>query len=116
VLAAEARGEERGAVAVDLFVRRLVLLAGGYLTLLGGRGALVFGGGIGAGSAALRARVAAGVRAWNVVLDDARNAAGAPGCVSAPGSRPVFAFAADEEGAIAREAARSLGLAGPAGR
>jgi len=108
VLAAEARGDERAALAVALFVRRVVATVGAYWTLLSGLGALVFGGGIGTHSAEIRRRVAAGLRAWGVALDPDRNATGGPGLLSAPGSRPVHVFETDEERQIARSAARLL--------
>src|SRR5262245_17270067 len=41
VLAAEGAGDRRAALAVDLFVRRVVETAGAYFTLLEGRGSLV---------------------------------------------------------------------------
>jgi acetate kinase len=104
VLRAEAEGDERAAVAVALFVRHVVALVGAYFTLLRGHGALVFGGGIGTHSAEIRARVAAGLRAWNVDLDPDRNASGAPGCISRDGTRPVYGFETDEERPIARSA------------
>lgn len=102
LLAAEEAGDERARVAVALFVRRIVMSTGAYLTLLGGEGALVFGGGIGARSPEIRRRVASGLSAWNVRLDEALNAAGEPGLLSPPDARPVYAFETDEERRIAR--------------
>ncbi|UCE87360.1 MAG: acetate kinase [Deltaproteobacteria bacterium] len=106
--AAAAGGGARARVAVALFVRRIVALTGAYFTLLGGRGALVFGGGIGTHSAEIRRRVADGLAAWNVTLDPARNAAGEPGRISVESSRPVYVFETDEESQIARSAARLI--------
>lgn len=108
VLAAEAGGDERARVAVALFVRRVVSTAGAYLTLLRGRGAVVFGGGIGTHSAEIRRRVCAGLEAWGVALDPERNAAGTPGRISTDASRPTYAFETDEETLIARSTARLL--------
>jgi acetate kinase len=108
VLAAETAGDERAALAVSLFVRRIVATVGAYLTLLSGRGAVVFGGGVGARSGEIRRRVAEGLRAWDVALDPARNASGAPGRISADGNRPVYTFETDEEREIARATARLL--------
>jgi acetate kinase len=102
VLAAEAAGNERARVAVALFVRRLVATVGAYLTLLGGRGAIVFGGGIGTHSAEVRRRVAEGLSAWGVALDAERNEASDLGLVSAEGSRAAYVFETDEERRIAR--------------
>lgn len=108
LLAREAAGDEPARTALALFVRRIVLLVGAYFTLLEGRGALVFGGGIGTRSAELRARVCAGLGAWNVRLDAARNAAGAPGRISSGVSRPVHVFETDEESLVARRTAATL--------
>jgi acetate kinase len=102
VLRAEARGDERAALAIALFVRRIVALAGAYFTLLGGAGALVFGGGIGTHSTEIRRRVAAGLFAWGVDLDPVRNAGDICGRISRDGTRPVYTFETDEERLIAR--------------
>ena len=110
LLEREAGGEERAALSLRIFIRRIVLTAGSFLTVLGGRGAVVFGGGIGAGSTEIRRRVAEGLAAWDVRLDRARNEAGPEGLISADGSRPVYVFETDEERAIARSAARILEL------
>jgi len=104
VLAAEARGDERAALAVAVFVRSLVCSIGAYLTLLSGEGAIVFGGGIGAGSSEIRARVAEGLGVFGVALDEARNRRLPYGRISREGTRPVFVFETDEEQLIAREA------------
>jgi acetate kinase len=108
LLSAEASGNTWAAAALRVFVRRIVLAIGGYWTLLGGEGALVFGGGIGENSAEIRTRVVAELAAWNVALDAARNSAGEPGCISAAGARPVYVFATDEESVLAHETARCL--------
>jgi acetate kinase len=108
LLAREAAGDEAAATALALFVRRIVLLVGAYFTLLEGRGALVFGGGIGTHSAELRARICAGLGSWNVRIDPARNVAGAPGRLSEDGARPVHVFETDEESLVARRTAAIL--------
>jgi acetate kinase len=86
------------------------MTVGAYFTLLEGRAALVFGGGIGSHSPEIRARVAAGLRAWDLDLDPELNARSAPGRISAPGARAVYVFRTNEEQLIAREVARLLGL------
>jgi acetate kinase len=108
LLRAEARGDADARLALALFVRRIVETTGGYLTLLAGEGALVFGGGIGENAAEVRARVCEGLRAWNVALDPARNASGRPGRISADGSRAVYALRTEEERWMARAAAALL--------
>lgn len=108
VLAAEAQGKERARVAVELLVQRVVATTGAYLTLLAGQGSVAFGGGIGTHSAEIRERVAHGLRGWDVRLDPSHGPE-ARGRISAPGTRPVFAFATDEESVIARATAEALG-------
>lgn len=108
LLARESAGDVGAGLALRIFVRRIAMTVGAYLTLLDGRGAIVFGGGIGTNSAAIRARVAAALEAWDVRLEGSRNEAGTPGAIFAPGSRPVWVFATDEEREIAEETARVL--------
>ncbi len=97
----EADGNERAATATAIFVRAVVGLIGAYLTLLRGRGALVFGGGIGTGSAEIRRRIADGLSAWNVELDPRFNDSDPRGRISSPDRRPVYVFETDEESLIA---------------
>ncbi len=82
---------------------------------LGGLDALVFTGGIGENSGAMRARICRLLAHLGVALDPRRNAAGGP-TVSAPDSRvPVLVVRADEEGVIARETAALLARDRPPG-
>lgn len=108
LLLAEARGDRGAALAIEIFVRRIVMTVGAYLTLLQGEGALVFGGGIGENAAAIRSRVALGLAAWGVAIDPALNAKGTPGRISGRGSRPVYVAHTDEETVIARAVRRLL--------
>lgn len=110
LLRRETTGDADAALAVALFVRRVVMTVGAYFTLLGGRGALVFGGGIGEHASAVRAQIAAGLTAWNVRLDPARNADGAAGAraLAAAGTRPVWVVPTDEESLIAAATADYL--------
>ena len=105
VLNGAGRGDRGASLALELFAYRLVLTIGAYLTLLEGKGAIVFGGGIGEHAPEVRARVAQGLAAWNVALDPGRNAAGGPGRISTAESRPVYVFETREEPMIARELA-----------
>jgi acetate kinase len=108
ILAAEAQGDDGARLAIEVFVHRIVLTVGAYFTLLEGRGALVFGGGVGTHSPEIRARVAAGLRAWDVDLDPELNTRNALGRISVPGARAVYVFRTNEEHLIARELARLL--------
>ncbi len=110
LLELEAAGDARAGLALALFVRSIVMTVGAYFTLLEGRGALVFGGGIGEHSAEVRARVAAGLGAWNVALDPTRNGAATDGAraIAAAGARPVYVIPTDEESLIAGAVARLM--------
>ena len=108
ILAAEAQGDDQARLAIEVFVHRIVLTVGAYFTLLEGRGALIFGGGIGTHSPEIRARVAAALSAWNVNLDPELNTQNAPGRISVSGARGVYVFRTNEEHLIARELARLL--------
>ncbi|HLT91847.1 MAG TPA: acetate/propionate family kinase [Woeseiaceae bacterium] len=103
LLAADVRGEKDARLALRLFIHRLVLTVGAYLTLLDGEGAIVFGGGIGENAPDVRAGVAQGLKAWNVALDPALNLANREGRISRERSRPVYVFATREEEMIARQ-------------
>jgi acetate kinase len=103
VLAAEERGDEAASLALKLFTHRLVMTIGAYLTLLGGDGAIVFGGGIGEHAPEVRTRVAQGLAAWEVELDPALNRENGPGRISAGQSRPVYVFETREENMIAND-------------
>lgn len=102
ILAADVRGDRRARLALKVFLHRLVLEVGGFLTLLEGDGAVVFGGGVGTNSPEVRAGVAAGLAAWDVALDPARNLNNQPGRISRDGTRDVFVFETREEYMIAR--------------
>ena len=62
LLEAEAAGNERAKLAIDVFCYRLRKYVGAYVAALGGLDALVFTGGIGENAPAVRARSAAGAR------------------------------------------------------
>jgi acetate kinase len=108
LLAAEADGDERASLALKVFVRRIVMTVGAYLTLLGSRGMLVFGGGIGTHSPDIRRRIMEGLAAWDVEIDAGLNESNMPGRISTRVGRGVFVFETDEETMIAREVARLL--------
>lgn len=108
IIEAASAGAPDASLAVRMFCRRIVMTCGAYFTLLGGQGALVFGGGVGAHAPVIRDEVARGLAAWDVELDARRNEGNEPGLISRSGSRPVFAFRTDEERMIAREVANLL--------
>lgn len=61
LLAREARGDERAALAVSIFAYRARKYLGAYLAVLGGADAVVFGGGVGENAASVRDRITAGL-------------------------------------------------------
>ena len=73
VVASAAAGAERAGLAVDVYVHRLRAGIASMAAAMGGLDALVFTGGVGEGSSAIRARTASGVEFLGVQLDAARN-------------------------------------------
>jgi acetate kinase len=119
---AASEGHERARVAIDVFCYRVKKYVGAYLAALDGEAdALVFTGGIGENSAAIRAQCCAGLEKLGIELDPALNAAPpsipptelrpqlAERVVSKPGSRiRVCVIPTDEERTIARDTVRCL--------
>ena len=71
---AEGKGDTRAALAVEMFCYRVRKYIGAYLAVLGGAGAVIFGGGIGERSPSVRARICAGMDWCGLILDQKRNA------------------------------------------
>jgi acetate kinase len=111
LLEAEAGGDERAALAVDMFCHRVRKYIGAYLAALGGADAVVFGGGIGENAPLVRARVCAGMDWCGLTLDEARNArtVGSEGRISTDDSRVrAYVIPVDEAAIIARDTALCL--------
>jgi acetate kinase len=70
--------DPRAAEALDLFVYSIKQAIGALAAALGGLDVLVFAGGIGEHAAEIRAGICEGLGFLGIVLDAARNAAGAP--------------------------------------
>ncbi len=75
LLIAEAAGNERAALAIEVFCYHLVKTIGAYYVALGGVDRLVFTGGIGEKGAPIRSRVVHSLACLGFVLDEERNAA-----------------------------------------
>ena len=112
---AAARGEPRARLAVDVFVHRLRKYIGAYAAVLGGVDAIVFTGGIGENSGAVRAAACEPLLFMGVALDPGRNAGARPADhggivdVAAPRARTrVLVVHTEEERMIAREVVRCL--------
>jgi acetate kinase len=108
--AAAAKGDERARLALDVFVASVRHYLGAYLLLLGGADAIVFTGGIGENSAAMRAAVCANLDWFGISLDPALNArAKAEMRIDAAGSRvQLWIMPTNEELIVARQAKELL--------
>lgn len=108
VLLAHEADEPRAALALQLYVRRIVREAGALVAVMGGLDLLVFTAGIGEHSAVLRQRIVQALGWLGLRLDEAANAADAP-VISAPGSAVrVVVEPTNEEWIAARHAARVM--------
>jgi acetate kinase len=107
LLAEEAESADRRArLAIDLFCYRVRKYIGAYLAAMNGADAIVFAGGIGEHSPAVRARICAGLEWLGVRLDSAKNASlvGTEGRLDATDSRvELWVIPTDEELLIARD-------------
>jgi acetate kinase len=94
--------------AVALFVHCVRKAVGALATSIGGLDTLVFSAGIGEHSAAIRARICAGLAHLGVALEDARNVANEPVVSTGASACTVRVIPTDEEAVIARETLRVL--------
>lgn len=100
-------GDEDAAAAFELFCYRVRKAVGSFLAVIGRADAVVFTGGIGEHSAAVRERCCEGLDALGVQLDAGKNRAASGGTteIQAAGSRVrVLVIPADEELEMARQA------------
>lgn len=95
------------AIAIELFVYRAALEIGALTAALGGIDALVFTGGMGAGSPEVRRRICARLAWFGVELDHAANQAGNTRIAAHGATVDVLALVTDEERVIARQARAS---------
>ena len=105
VQAAADEGNERAKLAVDMFVNQIVKYAGAFTAELGGLDNLVFTGGIGENSVAVRERVCSALSFLGLELDSSTNNAPNSGVreISSPNSRVrALVIPANEELGIAR--------------
>lgn len=107
---ARARGNDRAALAFDVFIHRLARETGAMLASLDRLDALVFTGGIGENSAEVRRAATARLRFPGVRLDSRKNAAAHPDAdVAEPGSSTrVLVIHTNEDWEITRECARLM--------
>jgi acetate kinase len=114
VLKAADTGNHRALVAIKAYCYRVRKYIGAYTASMGGLDAVVFTGGIGQGSAEVRALALQGLECMGITLDGERNrgARGFDGVcrISTDDSRvAALVVPADEERMMAREALRAIG-------
>jgi acetate kinase len=96
------------AEAIDLFVYRVVREIGSLVAALGGCDALVFTGGIGEHDAEMRAAVCKASEWLGLIVDEARNAAGADCITREDSGVSAWIVPTDEERMVARHTADLL--------
>lgn len=109
------QGDARAELALAAFARGARKYLGAFLIELGACDALVFSGGIGERSAAMRARILAGLAPFGIEVDPAQNAADAEveRLIHAPSSRIAIAvIPTDEERLIVEDVRDCLAAAG----
>jgi acetate kinase len=102
ILEAEAAGNEEARLAVEVYLHRLRGLIAGMTAALGGLDVLVFTGGVGERSAAVRARTSRGLEFLGVEIDAKRNDDAVPDVEIGSGAVRTFVIAAREDLEIAR--------------
>jgi acetate kinase len=102
---AAARGDSRARLALDVYADAVRHYLGAYLLLLGGADAIVFTGGIGENSPAMRAAVCANLDWFGIVVDPRLNDFAKGECrIDALGSRvQLWTMPTNEELIVARQ-------------
>ena len=112
VLRAADQGHQRALIALKAYCYRVRKYIGAYVASMGGLDTVIFTGGVGQGSAVVRALALQGLECMGITLDDKRNRE-AKGDeiarISADDSKvSVLLVPTDEERMMAREALRAL--------
>jgi acetate kinase len=112
ILKAADEGDRRALIALKTYCYRVRKYIGAYVASLGGLDAVIFTGGVGQGSAVVRALALQGLGCMGVTLDEPRNGAARGdevGRISTDDSKvAVLVVPTDEERMMAREALRTL--------
>lgn len=103
LLAARAIGDESAVLAFDVYCHRITTYVGAYYALLGRVDAITFTAGVGEHSAEVRAAALAGLDRLGIVVDGARNRAGAPVISPEGAGVAVCVIPTDEEREIAAQ-------------
>lgn len=103
LLAAEAGGDDRATIALDVYAYRVRKYIGAYLAVLGTVHAVVFTAGVGENSAPMRARILAGLAPLGFGLDPDRNERGETDIATADSPSRILVIPTREELVIARD-------------
>jgi len=110
-LAHEEAGDERAALAIDIYTYRIRKYIGAFMAALGPVDAMAFTAGVGENSAVIRERACAGLEALGVQVDPDRNrapGAGARAIHSAKSRVQVLVVPTNEELEIAEQTLRCI--------
>ncbi|MGE5237572.1 MAG: acetate kinase, partial [Chloroflexota bacterium] len=105
-------GDAQAELALEMFCYRVRKYIGAYYAALGSVDAIVFTGGIGENSAAVRAKTCEGLSALGISLDERRNNADAGGIreiQAANGRVRILVIPTNEEYEIARQTVEVIG-------
>ncbi len=105
------RGNDRAALAIEMFCYRVKKYIGAYLAALNGADGIVFSGGIGENAPAIRARICEGLDVFGIRLDPEDNAdvQGPEKLISPRGASPeIWVIRTNEELLIARDTVRCI--------
>ena len=109
---AEESGDRRARLAIEIFCYRVRKYIGSYVAAMNGADAIVFSGGIGENSPAIRSRICNELGWLNVGVDEAKNAElvkGREGVFSDDGSQvKLWTIPTNEEILIARDTVRLI--------
>ena len=112
VLRAADQGHQRALIALKAYCYRVRKYIGGYVASMGGLDTVIFTGGVGQGSAVVRALALQGLECMGITLDDKRNREASSDEISRISSDDskvaVLVVPTDEERMMAREALRAL--------
>ena len=113
ILNAAREGHPRAALALDAYCYRVRKYIGAFVAVMGGLDAVIFTGGVGQGSAEVRAKAVEGLDCLGIALDESSNLSARGfermSCISTDASRvSVLVVPADEERMMASEALRAI--------
>jgi acetate kinase len=111
LLSAAEKGNDRAALAIEMFCYRAKKYIGAYLAALNGADGIVFAGGIGENAPAIRARICEGLGVFGIHVDPQDNAEvqGPEKLISPLGASPeVWVIRTNEELLIARDTVRCI--------